>query len=126
MEGQAALFKTFADIDAWPIGLNPQEVDELVRAVQLLAPGFGGINLEAPSVPRCFEVERRLRALLDIPVFHADQHGTAIVVHAALLNLPGRETKIGSPGGAANLGAAGVDAPHVAALPPQGPHEQTG
>jgi malate dehydrogenase (oxaloacetate-decarboxylating) len=86
MEGKAALFKRFADIDAWPICLDSQDTDEIVRAVQLIAPGFGGINLEDISAPRCFEVEARLRGLLDIPVFHDDQHGTAIVVMAALTN----------------------------------------
>jgi malate dehydrogenase (oxaloacetate-decarboxylating) len=86
MEGKSALFKRFADIDAWPICLDSQDTDEIVRAVQLIAPGFGGINLEDISAPRCFEVERRLRGLLDIPVFHDDQHGTAIVVMAALTN----------------------------------------
>jgi malate dehydrogenase (oxaloacetate-decarboxylating) len=86
MEGKAALFKRFADIDAWPICLDSQDSDEIVRTVQLIAPGFGGINLEDISAPRCFEVERRLRELLDIPVFHDDQHGTAIVVLAALTN----------------------------------------
>jgi malate dehydrogenase (oxaloacetate-decarboxylating) len=86
MEGKAALFKRFADIDAWPICLDSQDTDEIVRTVQLIAPGFGGINLEDISAPRCFEVERRLRGLLDIPVFHDDQHGTAIVVLAALTN----------------------------------------
>jgi malate dehydrogenase (oxaloacetate-decarboxylating) len=86
MEGKAALFKRFAGIDAWPICLDSQDTDEIVRTVQLIAPGFGGINLEDISAPRCFEVERRLRGLLDIPVFHDDQHGTAIVVTAALTN----------------------------------------
>jgi malate dehydrogenase (oxaloacetate-decarboxylating) len=86
MEGKAALFKRFADIDAWPICLDTQDTDEIVRTVQVIAPGFGGINLEDISAPRCFEVERRLRDLLDIPVFHDDQHGTAIVVMAALTN----------------------------------------
>jgi malate dehydrogenase (oxaloacetate-decarboxylating) len=86
MEGKAALFKQFADIDAWPICLDSQDTEEIVRTVQLIAPGFGGINLEDISAPRCFEVERRLRGLLDIPVFHDDQHGTAIVVMAALTN----------------------------------------
>ncbi|MGI5269603.1 NAD-dependent malic enzyme [Nonomuraea sp. CA-218870] len=86
MEGKAALFKRFAGIDAWPICLDTQDVDEIVRAVQLIAPGFGGINLEDIGAPRCFEVERRLRDLLDIPVFHDDQHGTAICVLAALTN----------------------------------------
>ncbi|WP_067608423.1 NAD-dependent malic enzyme [Nocardiopsis listeri] len=86
MEGKAALFKRFSDIDAWPIALDTQDVDEIVRTVQLIAPGFGGINLEDISAPRCFEVEARLRELLDVPVFHDDQHGTAIVVLAALRN----------------------------------------
>ncbi|MFF4774864.1 NAD-dependent malic enzyme [Microtetraspora fusca] len=86
MEGKAALFKRFAGIDAWPLCLDTQDVDEIVRTVQLIAPGFGGINLEDISAPRCFEVERRLRELLDIPVFHDDQHGTAICVLAALTN----------------------------------------
>jgi malate dehydrogenase (oxaloacetate-decarboxylating) len=86
MEGKCALFKRFADIDAWPICLDTQDADEIVRTVQLIAPGFGGINLEDISAPRCFEVERRLRTLLDVPVFHDDQHGTAIVVLAALTN----------------------------------------
>jgi len=86
MEGKAALFKRFADIDAWPICLDTTDVDEIVTVVKAIAPGFGGINLEDISAPRCFEIERRLRALLDIPVFHDDQHGTAIVVLAALTN----------------------------------------
>ena len=86
MEGKAALFKRFAGIDAWPLCLDTQDTDEIVRAVQVIAPAFGGINLEDISAPRCFEVERRLRDLLDIPVFHDDQHGTAIVVLAALTN----------------------------------------
>ncbi|MBO0845936.1 MAG: NAD-dependent malic enzyme [Nocardioides sp.] len=86
MEGKAALFKRFGDIDAWPICLATQDTDEIVRAVELISPGFGGINLEDIAAPRCFEVERRLRESLDIPVFHDDQHGTAIVVLAALTN----------------------------------------
>jgi malate dehydrogenase (oxaloacetate-decarboxylating) len=86
MEGKAALFKRFAGIDAWPICLDTQDVDEIVRTVQIIAPVFAGINLEDISAPRCFEVEARLRGLLDIPVFHDDQHGTAIVVLAALTN----------------------------------------
>jgi len=86
MEGKAALFKRFADIDAWPIALDTNDVDEIVRAVQLIAPGFGGINLEDISAPRCFEIERRLRETLTIPVMHDDQHGTAVVVLAALKN----------------------------------------
>jgi malate dehydrogenase (oxaloacetate-decarboxylating) len=86
MEGKAALFKRFADIDAWPVCIDSQDVEEIVRTVQLIAPVYGGINLEDISAPRCFEVERRLKELLDIPVFHDDQHGTAIVVLAALTN----------------------------------------
>jgi malate dehydrogenase (oxaloacetate-decarboxylating) len=86
MEGKAALFKRFAGIDAWPICLATQDTDEIVKAVEMIAPGFGGINLEDIAAPRCFEIERRLRASLDIPVFHDDQHGTAIVVLAALTN----------------------------------------
>ncbi|MDN5797502.1 MAG: NAD-dependent malic enzyme [Intrasporangium sp.] len=86
MEGKAALFKRFADIDAWPICLDTTDVDEIVRTVELIAPGFGGINLEDIAAPKCFEIEARLRERLDIPVFHDDQHGTAIVVLAALTN----------------------------------------
>jgi len=86
MEGKAALFKRFADVDAWPVCIDSQDVDEIVRTVQLIAPVYGGINLEDISAPRCFEVEARLRKLLDIPVFHDDQHGTAVVVLAALRN----------------------------------------
>src|SRR6476469_8027569 len=86
MEGKAALFKRFANIDAWPICLATQDTDEIVRAVEMIAPGFGGVNLEDIAAPRCFEIERRLRESLDIPVFHDDQHGTAIVVLAGLLN----------------------------------------
>ena len=86
MEGKAVLFKQFADVDAWPVCIDSQDVDEIVRTVQLIAPVYGGINLEDISAPRCFEIERRLKELLDIPVFHDDQHGTAIVVLAALKN----------------------------------------
>ena len=86
MEGKAALFKRFADVDAWPVCIDSQDVDEIVRTVQLIAPVYGGINLEDISAPRCFEVEAKLRELLDIPVFHDDQHGTAIVVLAGLIN----------------------------------------
>src|SRR5205085_2639360 len=86
MEGKAALFKRFAGIDAWPICLDTQDTDEIVRTVTHLAPVFAGINLEDISAPRCFEVEARLREALDIPVFHDDQHGTAIVTLAALTN----------------------------------------
>lgn len=86
MEGKCALFKEFADVDAFPICLKTKDVDELVRAIYLISGSFGGINLEDISAPRCFEVERRLKEILDIPVFHDDQHGTAIVVAAALIN----------------------------------------
>lgn len=86
MEGKAMLFKEFAGIDAYPICLTTQDPDEIVETVQRIATGFGGINLEDISSPRCFEIERRLKKTLDIPVFHDDQHGTAVVVLAALLN----------------------------------------
>jgi malate dehydrogenase (oxaloacetate-decarboxylating) len=86
MEGKAVLFKEFGGVDAWPICLATKDVDEIVSAVKAIAPGFGGINLEDISAPRCFEIERRLRGELDIPVFHDDQHGTAIVTLAALVN----------------------------------------
>ena len=86
MEGKALLFKEFGGVDAWPICLSTQDPDQIVAAVEAIAPGFGGINLEDISAPRCFEVEERLRASLDIPVFHDDQHGTAVVVLAAFLN----------------------------------------
>ena len=86
MEGKAMLFKEFADVDAFPICLATKDVDEIVATVAAIAPTFGGINLEDISAPRCFEIEDRLKALLDIPVFHDDQHGTAVVVLAALLN----------------------------------------
>jgi len=86
MEGKAALFKQFADVDAWPVCLDTQDTEEIVRTVKAIAPSYGGINLEDIAAPRCFEVERRLRADLDIPVFHDDQHGTAVVVLGALTN----------------------------------------
>jgi malate dehydrogenase (oxaloacetate-decarboxylating) len=86
MEGKALLFKEFGGIDAWPICLNTKDTDAIVAAVEAIAPGFGGINLEDISAPRCFEIERRLRESLDIPVFHDDQHGTAVVTLAAFLN----------------------------------------
>jgi malate dehydrogenase (oxaloacetate-decarboxylating) len=86
MEGKAMLFKEFGNVDAFPICLATKEPDEIVAAVKAIAPGFGGINLEDIAAPRCFEVEERLQAELDIPVFHDDQHGTAICVLAALLN----------------------------------------
>ncbi|MGH2983494.1 MAG: NAD-dependent malic enzyme [Solirubrobacterales bacterium] len=86
MEGKAMLFKEFADVDAFPICLASNEPDQIVETVKLIAPTFGGINLEDISAPRCFEIEERLKAELDIPVFHDDQHGTAVVVMAALFN----------------------------------------
>ena len=86
MEGKCALFKAFGDVDAFPICLATQDTDEIVSTVKAIAPGFGGINLEDISAPRCFEIERRLIEELDIPVFHDDQHGTAVVVLAALYN----------------------------------------
>ena len=86
MEGKAMLFKEFAGIDAFPICLNTSSVDEVVNAVRAIAPGFGGINLEDIAAPHCFEIERRLQEELDIPVFHDDQHGTAVVVSSALIN----------------------------------------
>src|SRR5271167_3392654 len=110
MEGKCCLFKEFAGVDAFPICLDTKDTDEIVRAVTLIAPAFGGINLEDISAPRCFEIEERLKRNLDIPIFHDDQHGTAVVVMAALLNavkLTGRRLEdlhvliIG-------LGAAGV------------------
>jgi malate dehydrogenase (oxaloacetate-decarboxylating) len=94
MEGKCMLFKEFAGVDAFPIVLNTKDPDEIVETVKRIAPGFGGINLEDISAPRCFEIEDRLKAELDIPVFHDDQHGTAVVVLAALLNackLTGRD-----------------------------------
>jgi malate dehydrogenase (oxaloacetate-decarboxylating) len=110
MEGKAMLFKEFADVDAFPICLDTNDPAEIIKAVKLMAPGFGGINLEDISAPRCFEIEDQLKSDLDIPVFHDDQHGTAVVVMAALFNalkIVGKRTKdlrvlvVG-------LGAAGV------------------
>ncbi len=86
MEGKCALFKAFADVDAFPLCIRSKDVDELVHTIYLISGSFGGINLEDIAAPRCFEVERRLKGLCDIPVFHDDQHGTAVVVAAALLN----------------------------------------
>ena len=86
MEGKAALFKQFGDVDAWPVCLDTQDTDEIVRIVTAIATSYGGINLEDIAAPRCFEIERRLREQLDVPVFHDDQHGTAVVVLAALTN----------------------------------------
>ena len=86
MEGKCALFKTFADVDAFPLCVRSKDVDEIVRTIYLISGSFGGINLEDISAPRCFEIERRLKEICDIPIFHDDQHGTAIVVAAALIN----------------------------------------
>lgn len=86
MEGKAILFKEFGDVDAFPIAIDSQNTDTIVETVKLISPGFGGINLEDIAAPRCFEIEERLKQELDIPVFHDDQHGTAIVVLAAVLN----------------------------------------
>ena len=86
MEGKCALFKAFADVDAFPICVRSKDVDEIVRTVELIAGSFGGINLEDIAAPRCFEVERKLKERVDIPVFHDDQHGTAVVTVAAMLN----------------------------------------
>ena len=110
MEGKCALFKAFADVDAFPLCIRSRDVEEIVRTVYLLSGSFGGINLEDISAPRCFEIERRLKEICDIPVFHDDQHGTAIVVAAALLNalkVVGKE--IGSVRVVINgAGAAGI------------------
>ncbi len=86
MEGKCALFKEFADVDAFPLCIKTQDIDELVRTIYLLSGSFGGINLEDIAAPRCFEIERKLKEICDIPVFHDDQHGTAIVVAAAMIN----------------------------------------
>ncbi len=86
MEGKALLFKRFANIDAWPVCLDTQDTEEIIAIVKAISPSYGGINLEDIAAPRCFEIEERLREALDIPVFHDDQHGTAVVVYAALLN----------------------------------------
>ena len=86
MEGKCALFKAFGDVDAFPICIRSKDVDEIVRTIYLISGSFGGINLEDISAPRCFEIERRLKEICDIPIFHDDQHGTAIVVGAALIN----------------------------------------
>jgi malate dehydrogenase (oxaloacetate-decarboxylating) len=110
MEGKAMLFKEFAGVDAFPICLDTQDTDEIVKAVELIAPTFGGINLEDISAPRCFEIEERLKESIDIPVFHDDQHGTAVVTMAALFNAlkitgkPIEELRVLVVG----LGAAGV------------------
>jgi malate dehydrogenase (oxaloacetate-decarboxylating) len=97
MEGKAMLFKEFADVDAYPICLDTTDTEEIIATVKNIAPGFGGINLEDIAAPRCFEIEERLQEELDIPVFHDDQHGTAVVVLAALINslkIVGKEMKL--------------------------------
>ena len=115
MEGKCALFKSFADIDAFPLCVGTQDVDELVETIRLISGSFGGINLEDISAPRCFEVERRLKEVCDIPIFHDDQHGTAIVASAALINacrLTGRELStariVFSGAGAAGISIASL------------------
>ena len=111
MEGKALLFKEFAGVDAFPVALGTTDVDEIVRTVVAIAPVFGGINLEDIASPRCFEIERRLRDALDIPVFHDDQHGTAVVVLAALVNgarLVGKRPRRHQGGGDRRRRAAGV------------------
>jgi malate dehydrogenase (oxaloacetate-decarboxylating) len=107
MEGKAALFKQFGGVDAWPVVLDTQDTDLIVEIVRCIAPGYGGINLEDIAAPRCFEIERRLRDLLDIPVFHDDQHGTAIVVLAALTNAL---RVVGKDLGAVRIAMAGAGA----------------
>src|ERR1700759_1108841 len=124
MEGKGMLFKEFAGVDAFPICLDTQDADEIVRAVELMAPTFGGVNLEDISAPRCFEIEDRLKAKLDIPVFHDDHHGTAVVTMAALFNAlkitgkPIEEVRALVVG----LGAAGVAGPKKI-LGGGGPHD---
>lgn len=110
MEGKCILFKEFGDVDAFPICLDTQDTEEIIKAVKQLAPVFGGINLEDISAPRCFEIEKRLIEELDIPVFHDDQHGTAVVVLAALINaLKLRKSSIGDIECVINgAGAAGI------------------
>ncbi|VXC05676.1 NADP-dependent malic enzyme [Citricoccus sp. K5] len=110
MEGKAALFKQFAGVDAWPVALDTKDTEEIISIVKAIAPAYGGINLEDISAPRCFEIEARLREELDIPVFHDDQHGTAIVVQAALTNalkLTGKKIEDVSIA-VAGVGAAGT------------------
>ncbi len=110
MEGKCALFKAFADVDAFPLCIKSNDVDEIVRTIYLLSGSFGGINLEDISAPRCFEIEKRLKEICDIPVFHDDQHGTAIVVAAALINaLKLVKKEIGNVGVVINgAGSAGI------------------
>ena len=113
MEGKAALFKRFADIDAFPICLDTQDTEEIIRTVKAISPVFAGINLEDISAPRCFEIEARLRERLDIPVFHDDQHGTAVVVLAALRNAL---QVVGKDIGSARIVLAGAGAAGTAVL----------
>jgi malate dehydrogenase (oxaloacetate-decarboxylating) len=131
MEGKALLFKEFAGVDAFPLCLDTQDPDEIVRVVKAIAPGFGGINLEDIAAPRCFDIEDRLKALLDIPVFHDDQHGTAVVVLAALINAlrivrkPIDRTRVVISGmGAAGIACArilvGAGAAHIVGCDRQG------
>lgn len=110
MEGKAVLFKQFADVDSFPICLNTQDTEEIIRTVVNIAPAFGGINLEDISSPRCFEIENRLREELDIPVFHDDQHGTAVVMYAGLINALKltRRSLTDSKVVVAGVGAAGI------------------
>jgi malate dehydrogenase (oxaloacetate-decarboxylating) len=110
MEGKAVLFKAFAGVDAFPICLNTNDVDKFVEAVKLLEPTFGGINLEDIAAPNCFLIEQRLKEEMDIPVFHVDQHGTAIVTASALLNaLKVTEKKLGEVKVVVNgAGSAGI------------------
>ena len=111
MEGKAVLFKRFADIDAFDLEIGTEDADELIAAVRYLGPTFGGINLEDIKAPECFIVEERLRELMDIPVFHDDQHGTAIIAAAGLINaLHPDRTRHGSPPSLVvnGAGAAGI------------------
>jgi malate dehydrogenase (oxaloacetate-decarboxylating) len=124
MEGKAVLFKEFGGVDAFPICLSTNDPDEIVKTVTHIAPAFGGINLEDISAPRCFEIEDRLKRTLDIPVFHDDQHGTAVVTLAALMNaakLTGKQLSqlrvliVG-------LGAAGIATAKILLHSRRGPH----
>lgn len=110
MEGKAALFKAFGDVDAVPLCIRSKNVDDIVNTVRLLAGSFGGVNLEDISAPRCFEIERRLKECCDIPIFHDDQHGTAVVVpcrHAQRLKADKPHARLRSRSGQ-RLGAAGI------------------
>ncbi|MCL1866046.1 MAG: NADP-dependent malic enzyme [Oscillospiraceae bacterium] len=115
MEGKCALFKAFADVDAFPLCIASNDVDEIVNTVRLLSGSFGGINLEDISAPRCFEIERRLKQVCDIPIFHDDQHGTAVVVLAAMINAA-RFTKREMNGLRVVINGAGAAGTAVAAL----------